>query len=46
VARRVDLGIAQIGHGKRAGIARTQPGDWLVELTEHDFQTIRAAIGV
>ncbi len=30
VARGVELGIAQIGHGKRAGLARMSPGDWLV----------------
>jgi hypothetical protein len=30
VAHGVGLGIAQIGHGKRAGIARMQPGDWLI----------------
>ena len=26
----VKLGIAQIGHGKRSGLARMQQGDWLV----------------
>jgi hypothetical protein len=30
VARGVSLGIAQINHGKRAGLARMRPGDWLV----------------
>jgi hypothetical protein len=30
VARGVERGIAQIGHGKRASLARMQPGDWLV----------------
>jgi EVE domain len=30
VRRGVALGIAQIGHGKRAGLARMAPGDWLV----------------
>lgn len=30
VARGVALGIAQIGHGKRAGLARMRPGDTLV----------------
>jgi len=29
VRRGVDLGIAQIGHGKQAGLGRMQPGDWL-----------------
>jgi hypothetical protein len=31
--RGVALGIAQIGHGKRAGLARMQPGDWLVHYS-------------
>jgi hypothetical protein len=26
----VGLGIAQVMHGKRAGLARMKPGDWLV----------------
>jgi len=30
VARGVELGIAQIGHGKRAGLARMKAGDRLV----------------
>ncbi len=30
VRRAVDLGIAQIGHGKRAGLMRMHPGDTLV----------------
>ena len=30
VRRGVELGIAQIGHGKRAGLARMEPGDWLI----------------
>jgi len=30
VKRGVELGIAQIGHGKRAGLDRMQPGDWLI----------------
>lgn len=30
VRRAVDLGIAQIGHGKRAGLARMKAGDVLV----------------
>jgi hypothetical protein len=30
VARAVELGIAQIGHGKRGGLARLQAGEWLV----------------
>ncbi|MGA2756628.1 MAG: EVE domain-containing protein [Solirubrobacteraceae bacterium] len=30
VKRGVDLGIAQIGHGKRAGVARMHAGDWLI----------------
>lgn len=30
VARAVELGIAQLGHGKRAPLARLSAGDWLV----------------
>ena len=30
VQRGVRLGIAQIGHGKRSGLARMHQGDWLV----------------
>jgi hypothetical protein len=30
VARGVGLGIAQVHHGKRAGLARMHSGDWLV----------------
>jgi hypothetical protein len=30
VARGVDRGIAQVHHGKRAGLARMRAGDWLV----------------
>jgi hypothetical protein len=30
VKRGVELGIAQIGHGKRAGLARMHRGDWLI----------------
>ncbi|MGH3427809.1 MAG: EVE domain-containing protein [Terriglobales bacterium] len=30
VVRGVGLGIAQVMHGKRAGLARMRPGDWLV----------------
>jgi hypothetical protein len=30
VQRGVSLGIAQLGHGKRDGLARLSPGDWLV----------------
>ncbi len=30
VGRGVELGIAQIGHGKRGGLDRMKPGDWLV----------------
>jgi hypothetical protein len=28
--RGVELGIAQIGHGKRGGLVRMQEGDWLL----------------
>ncbi len=30
VKRGVALGIAQIGHGKRGGLARMSAGDWLI----------------
>jgi len=30
VQRGVELGIAQIGHGKRAGVAPMRAGDWLI----------------
>ena len=30
VARAVDLGVAQIGHGRKTGLARMDPGDLLV----------------
>ncbi|MBX6751098.1 MAG: EVE domain-containing protein [Micromonosporaceae bacterium] len=30
VHRGTRLGIAQLGHGKRDGLARLSPGDWLV----------------
>jgi EVE domain len=30
VQRGVSLGIVQLGHGKREGLARLGPGDWLV----------------
>ncbi|GAA1976926.1 EVE domain-containing protein [Catenulispora subtropica] len=30
VRRGTGLGIAQLGHGKRTGLARLSPGDWLV----------------
>ncbi|WP_412543406.1 EVE domain-containing protein [Longispora sp. K20-0274] len=30
VRRGTALGIAQLGHGKRTGLARLSPGDWLV----------------
>ena len=30
VRRGVELGIAQIGHGKRTGLARMKAGDWLI----------------
>lgn len=30
VRRGVSLGIAQVGHGKRAGLMRLRPGDWFV----------------
>lgn len=30
VRRGVELGIAQIGHGKRVGLARMKKGEWLI----------------
>ena len=30
VRRAVELGIAQLGHGKRSGLARLSRGDWLI----------------
>jgi hypothetical protein len=30
VIRGVKMGIAQIGHGKRSGLARMHSGDWLI----------------
>jgi len=30
VHRGTSLGIAQLGHGKREGLARLNPGDWLL----------------
>ncbi len=30
VKRGLELGVAQIGHGKRTGLARLHAGDWLV----------------
>lgn len=30
VRRGTGLGIAQLGHGRRDGLARLRPGDWLV----------------
>jgi len=35
VARGVSLGIAQVHHGKRAGLARMRAGDWLVYYSPH-----------
>ena len=36
VARGVALGIAQIGHGKKGGLARMHPGDLLVYYSPRD----------
>jgi len=30
VLRGIEMGIAQIGHGKRSGLARMHKGDWLI----------------
>jgi hypothetical protein len=51
VARGVALGIAQINHGKRAGLARMRPDDWLIyyspqeRLGEHNPVRAFTAIG-
>ncbi len=39
VRRGVELGIAQIGHGRRAGLARMHPQDWIV------YYSPRATLG-
>ena len=36
VERGVRLGIVQTNHGKRSGIARMRPGDWLVYYSPHE----------
>jgi hypothetical protein len=51
VQRAVSLGIAQLGHGKRSGLARLKRGDWLVyyspKTSLHDGAPLKAftAIG-
>ena len=51
VARGVSLGIAQVNHGKRAGLARMRHGDWLVyysprqRLSGHEPVKAFTAIG-
>jgi hypothetical protein len=35
VARALALGIAQVNHGKRSGLARMRAGDWLVYYSPH-----------
>lgn len=46
VRRGKALGIAQLGHGKRAPLARLQPGDWLVYYSPrtslHDGEPLQA----
>jgi hypothetical protein len=41
VRRGVDLGIAQVGHGKRSGVARMRPGDWLIYYSPRASLTSR-----
>jgi hypothetical protein len=36
IGRGVELGIAQVGHGKRSGLARMRPGDHLVYYSPRD----------
>jgi hypothetical protein len=51
VAHGVSLGIAQINHGQRSGLARMRPGDWLIYYSPRrslsDNQPVKAftAIG-
>ncbi len=51
VKRGVKLGIAQIGHGKRSGLARMHTGNWLIyyspreSLDGHDPVQAFTAIG-
>jgi hypothetical protein len=42
VARGTELGIAQIGHGKRAALARMRPGDVLVYYSPRETRDGRA----
>ncbi|NNN08957.1 MAG: EVE domain-containing protein [Acidimicrobiaceae bacterium] len=52
VHRGVELGIGQIGHGKRAGLARMKRGDWLIyysprsSLESYELLQSFTAIGV
>ncbi|MHB8189351.1 MAG: EVE domain-containing protein [Ferrimicrobium sp.] len=39
VQRGIELGIAQIGHGRRGGLARMKCGDWLI------YYSPRASLG-
>lgn len=39
VKRGVQLGIAQIGHGKRPGLARMKAGDWLIYYSPKESLT-------
>lgn len=51
VKRGVELGVAQIGHGKRSGLARMRTGDWLIyysprqNLDSHNSVQAFTAIG-
>ncbi len=38
VRRGIALGIAQIGHGKRGGLARMRSGDWLVYYSPRELR--------
>ncbi|MBK0421093.1 EVE domain-containing protein [Leucobacter sp. CSA2] len=44
VRRGVELGIAQINHGKRAGLARMRPGDTLVYYSPTEQRGDRAPL--
>lgn len=39
VKRGVQLGIAQIGHGKRPGLRRKKAGDWLIYYSPRESLT-------
>jgi hypothetical protein len=44
VARGVHLGIAQVHHGKRAGLARMRAGDWIVYYSPRESMRAGATL--